>query len=140
MRYSAWCSDVCSSDLEGAPKWRVLPRNQQLSQLVSPVPSQLGLQNPDCSVMPVLIFTRDHRAQTIDGIVQAVKKFQRDNAGHGVAFKLASGNVGVLAATNEEIRARAPLVISWVHSPLALFMCLCFRNGVHGFCIVQDQN
>src|SRR3546814_4378239 len=56
---------------EGAPKWRVLPRNQQLSQLVSPVPSQLGLQNPDCSVMPVLIFTRDHRAQTIDGIVRS---------------------------------------------------------------------
>src|SRR3546814_4874112 len=71
--------------------------------------------------MPVLIFTRDHRAQTIDGIVQAVKKFQRDNAGHGVAFKLASGNVGVWAATNEEIRARELLVIIWVHATLALF-------------------
>src|SRR3546814_6087697 len=86
--------------------------------------------------MPVLIFTRDHRAQTIDGIVQAVKKFQRDNAGHGVAFKLASGNVGVWAATNEEIRARELLVIIWVHATLALFTWLSFRSGVAVFCIV----
>lgn len=127
---------VRSGWYEGAPKWRVLPRNQKLSQFVSQVPSQLGLQNPDCSVMPVLIFTRDHRAGTIDGIVRSVKTFQHDNAGHGVEFKLASGNVGVWAATNEEIRARELLVIIWVHATLALFAWLSFRSGVAVFCIV----
>nr|WP_241695958.1 MMPL family transporter [Solimonas terrae] len=121
---------------EGSPKWRVLPRNQNLSQLVAPVPSQLGLQNPDCSVMPVLIFTRDHRASTIDRVVNAVKTFARDNAGHGVDFQLASGNVGVWAATNEEIRARELLVIIWVHATLALFAWLSFRSGVAVFCIL----
>lgn len=127
---------VRSGWYEGAPKWRVLPRNQKLSQFVSQIPSQLGLQNPDCSVMPVLIFTRDHRAGTIDRIVKAVKDFQHDNAGHGVDFKLASGNVGVWAATNEEIRARELLVIIWVHATLALFAWLSFRSGVAVFCIV----
>ncbi|WP_028006491.1 efflux RND transporter permease subunit [Solimonas flava] len=121
---------------EGAPKWRVLPRNQDLSQLVSPIPSQLGLANPDCSVMPVLVFTRDHRAETIDRVVAAVKSFNKANAGAGVDFQLASGNVGVWAATNEEIRARELLVIIWVHATLALFAWLSFRSGVAVLCIL----
>ncbi|MGH8445786.1 MAG: efflux RND transporter permease subunit [Solimonas sp.] len=115
---------------EGAPKWRVLPRNQDLSQLVSPIPSQLGLSNPDCSVMPLLVFTRDHRAETIDRVVKVVKDFNQANADGGVDFQLASGNVGVWAATNEEIRARELLVIVWVHATLALFAWLSFRSGV----------
>ncbi|WP_084196816.1 efflux RND transporter permease subunit [Solimonas soli] len=121
---------------EGAPKWRVLPRNQDLSQLVSPIPSQLGLANPDCSVMPVLVFTQDHRAETIDRVVVAVKAFNKANAGAGVDFELASGNVGVWAATNEEIRARELLVIVWVHATLGLFAWLSFRSGVAVLCIL----
>jgi len=121
---------------EGAPKWRVLPRNQDLSQLVSPIPSQLGLANPDCSVLPVLVFTEDHRAETIDRIVAAVKVFNRDNAGEGVDFQLASGNVGVWAATNDEIRARELLVIIWVHATLGLFAWLSFRSRVAVLCIL----
>nr|WP_277346320.1 MMPL family transporter [Solimonas marina] len=127
---------VRSGWFEAAPKWRVLPRTQSLSELVSPIPSQLGLSNPDCSVMPVLIFTRDHRATTISQIVDAVKTFQHDNVGQGVDFKLASGNVGVWAATNEEIRARELLVIIWVHATLALFAWLSFRSGVAVLCIL----
>lgn len=121
---------------EGSPKWRVLPHTQNLSQLVSPIPSQLGLANPDCSVLPVLVFTQDHRAETIDRVVRVVKDFREANAGGGVDFELASGNVGVWAATNEEIRARELLVIVWVHATLALFAWLSFRSGTAVFCIL----
>jgi predicted RND superfamily exporter protein len=122
---------------DGSPKWRVLPRNQgAMAELVSPVPTSMGLNNPDCSVMPVLAFLRDHRADTIQQILDVVEQFQRDNADAGVDFKLASGNVGVMAATNAEIRQRELLVIIWVHMTLALFAWLSFRTLASVVCIL----
>ncbi len=122
---------------EGSLKWRVLPRNQDgLAHLVAPVPTSMGLNNPDCSVMPVLIFTTDHRAQTIERIVDAVERFDADTATSGVRFALASGNVGVMAATNAEIRARELLVIVWVHATLGLFAWLSFRTLASVVCIL----
>ncbi|SFF33271.1 hypothetical protein SAMN04488120_102231 [Fontimonas thermophila] len=122
---------------EEAPKWRVLPRNQAaLAPLVAPVPTALGLHNPDCSVMPVLVFTTDHRAETIDRVIERVKRFDAENRGSGVTFALASGNIGVMAATNEEIRARELLVIIWVHATLGLFAWLSFRTVASVVCIL----
>lgn len=122
---------------EGSIKWRVLPRNQGgLAHLVSPVPTAMGLQNPDCSVMPVLVFTTDHRAETIERIVDAVEDFAAADRDSGVDFKLASGNIGVMAATNDEIRAREILVIVWVHATLGLFAWLSFRTAASVICIL----
>lgn len=122
---------------EGSPKWRVLPRNEGgLAQLTAAVPSSLGLANPDCSVMPVLIFTADHKAATIERIVKATEAFAADNSDSGVELKLASGNVGVMAATNQEIRAREMWVIVWVHATLALFAWLSFRSLASVVCIL----
>jgi uncharacterized protein len=114
---------------EASPKWLVLPRNEgALAQIVAQVPPSSGLQNPDCSAMPVLVFTQDHRAETIEGIVDATRAFNEANAGGGASFALASGNVGVMAATNEEIKARELVVIVWVHLTLTLFVWVSFRS------------
>ena len=122
---------------EDAPKWRVLPRNEEgFGNVAGMVPSSLGLNNPDCSVMPVLIFTRDHRAETIQRIVDATKAFDQANRDSGVEFKLASGNVGVMAATNEEIRASEIVVIVWVHLTLLIFVWISFRSLASVICII----
>ncbi|WP_051748648.1 efflux RND transporter permease subunit [Nevskia soli] len=122
---------------EGSPKWAVLPRNQAaLSQLTGRIPSGTGLQNADCSAMPVLIFTTDHRAETLSGIVDAVKRYNLDNLSNGVNFALASGNVGVMAATNEEIESREILVILWVHLTLLVFVWISFRSWASVVCII----
>lgn len=122
---------------EDSPQWRVLPRNQDaLAPLVSPVPTALGLHNADCSVMPVLVFTTDHRAETIERIIDTVERFDDANRASGVEFRLASGNIGVMAATNEEIRARELLVIIWVHATLGLFAWLSFRTAASVVCIL----
>jgi predicted RND superfamily exporter protein len=125
---------------EGAPKFKVLPRNSaMLSALVGRVPASVGLQNLDCSVMPVLIFTADHRAETLARVVQAAKDFEaqnlRENPDTSVHFALASGNAGVAAATNEEIRAREIVVIVWVHLTLLVFVWLSFRSWQSVVCI-----
>jgi uncharacterized protein len=114
---------------EGNPKWLVLPRNEAaLAQTTAQVPPSTGLQNPDCSAMPVLIFTQDHRAETIERIVAASEAFDAANREAGARFALASGNVGVMAATNDEIRAREIVVIVWVHLTLLVFVWISFRS------------
>lgn len=122
---------------EGLPKWYVLPRNQNgLAHVIGPVPSSAGLQNPDCSLMPILIFTRDHRAETINRIMAASKTFNEESKDEGVNFALASGNVGVMAATNEEIKAREIVVIVWVHLTLLIFVWISFRSLAAVVCII----
>jgi predicted RND superfamily exporter protein len=114
---------------EGSPKWRVLSRNQSvLTQSVTYVPTTTGLLNSDCSVMPVMLFTEDHKAATIERIVREVKSFE---AGHGnpdVSFKLATGNVGVMAATNEAVAAAQWPIMACVFGATILMCFVSFRS------------
>jgi predicted RND superfamily exporter protein len=122
---------------EGSLKWRVLPRNQSmLVQAVSYVPTSSGLLNNDCSVMPVLIFTTDHKAQTIATIVSKVKEFREEYAADRVDFHLATGNVGVMEATNEEVQAAKFQILFYVFSAIILLCLLSFRSIVATLCVV----
>ncbi len=122
---------------EGSLKWAVLPRNKAaFAEMINPLPTSLGLANPDCSAMPILLFTTDHRAETILRITQATERFNAENKDGGVNFALASGNVGVMAATNDEIRAREIWVIVWVHLTLLLFVWVSFRSFAAVVCII----
>ncbi|HVT36024.1 MAG TPA: MMPL family transporter [Nevskiaceae bacterium] len=66
---------------EAAPKFKVLPRNQYtMVQAITPLPTSSGLLNPDCSALAVFVFTKDHRAATLERIVDTVKQYNKDNA------------------------------------------------------------
>ncbi|HEY4997529.1 MAG TPA: MMPL family transporter, partial [Usitatibacter sp.] len=85
---------------EGNVKWRALPRDPQvMAQAVTPIDTSTGLLNPDCSAMQVLINTKDQQGETIAGLVRAVKDFAAANDSERLRFKLATGNMGVSAAT-----------------------------------------
>lgn len=122
---------------EGSLKWRVLSRIPDvLTQSVTYVPTDSGLLNGDCSVIPVMIFTSDHKAGTIAGIVEAVKTFNKDFGTKDVQFKLATGNVGVHAATNEAISAAQFPMLIYVFSAI-IFLCLItFRSIRATLCII----
>ena len=122
---------------EGSLKWRTLPRNQYtLVQAVSPVPTSSGLLNFDCSVMPVSIYTVDHKAETIERIVDAVKDFSASNPNERIAFRLASGNVGVMAATNEEVDASQFPIIGYVYAAVIVLCLASFRSVAATVCII----
>ncbi len=127
---------------EGSPDWAVLPRNQYaIVQAISPVPSSAGLQNPDCSVMPIIVFTRDHKAGTLEGIIAAAEEFRAEvaqeyDADPPVHFALASGNVGVMAATNEVIKAEEKPILLWVYLAVGLMCWLSFRSLSAIICIM----
>ncbi len=81
---------VNSAFSEGVPKFRVLPRNQYVMvQAITPIPTSSGLLNPDCSAMAVFLFTKDHKATTLNRLTDKVKAFNQENAEQW--FELNSG-------------------------------------------------
>mgnify|MGYP001818637665 FL=1 len=122
---------------EGNPNWQVLPRNQQvLVQAITPVDTSTGLLNEDCSAMPVLIFTSDHKARTVARIVGGVKRFDAENANEQLRFRLASGNVGVMAATNEAVDAAQFPMLVYVYAAIIALCLITFRSVRATLCIV----
>ncbi|MFO7813391.1 MAG: MMPL family transporter [Pelovirga sp.] len=122
---------------EGSLKWRVLPRNQSsMVQAVGYVPTSTRLLNSDCSVMPVMIFTEDHKAQTIDRVVATVKQYRDDHPAENIHFRLATGNVGVMAATNEEVSASQFPILLYVFGAVTLLCFIQFRSLRAILCIL----
>jgi len=122
---------------EGSLKWRVLSRNQYvLAQSVTPFDTSTGLLNSDCSVMAVYVFTKDHKATTIAGIVDAVKQYQLEKTQTKVDFRLASGNVGVMAATNEAVSAAQIPMLIYVYVAIIILCVIGFRSLLGTLCIV----
>ncbi len=114
---------------EGSLKWRVLPRNQQvLVEAVQYIPTSSGLLNADCSVMPVMIFTADHKAETIRHVTDTIKTFQAAHGSERVNFRLATGNVGVMAATNEEVSDAQFPILAYVFLAIIALCVLTFRS------------
>jgi uncharacterized protein len=122
---------------EGNPNWRVLSRDPQvLAQSVTPVDTGTGLLNTDCNAMQILIFTRDHQGTTIAHIVREVKEFIAANRSETLELKLASGNVGVMAATNEAVDAAEVTMLLMLFGAISLLCFLEFRNWQATLCIV----
>lgn len=122
---------------EGNLRWRALARDPQvLAQSVTPIDTGTGLLNPDCSAMQVLAFTSDHQGATIKNIVKAIKDYSAANKSDKVEFKLASGNVGVMAATNEAVDAAEWQMLAAIFGALFLMCMLTFRSVAATLCIL----
>ena len=116
---------------EGNPKLQALPRDAKALQVaVGYLPEAGGLFNRACTMMAANIYLADHKATTIEPAVQAVKDFRRqyDPTPLGVKLRLASGNVGVLAATNEEVEARELPMMLYVYAAIVLLVLLAYRD------------
>jgi len=148
---------------EGSLKWRALPRNTEvMRQSLSSVETDSGLlDSPECRAMPIIIFTEDHKAETIIRVVDAVKKFRADNKTFDINFKvdraaaeaaalakgeeyrtdqvnlrLATGSVGVAAAINETVSALEKPMLYLLYAAVFLMCILSFKNPLAAACIV----
>ena len=114
---------------EGNLKWRDIPRNPgQLGQSTRYIETSTGLLNADCNVIPVMLFLRDHKAATIERVVKAVKDWRTANPTPGAAFKLATGNVGVMASTNEVVEAKEFWILGGVFAAVIVMCLITFRS------------
>ena len=129
---------VFNNYVESNPKLNALPRESQaLVVTVQPFPSSTGLLNEDCSAIPVLIFTQDHKAETIDHIVAAVEQFIGELPDDApVQFKLATGNVGVMAAVNDVIEDTEATVLLWLFLGIGVCVLASFRSLAGLICVL----
>ena len=122
---------------EGYPAWRALSRNEQvLVQALARVETSTGLLNSDCSVIPVMVYTEDHKAGTIERVVGEVKAWREQFEPENMSFRLATGNVGVMAAMNEEVAAAQFPILIYVFGAVILLCWLSFRSLRAVACIV----
>lgn len=118
-------------------KWRVLSRNPQvLAQSVTPIDTATGLLNTDCSAMQVMIFTADHTGETLARIVDAAQAFNAQHGSESLQFKLATGNAGVMAATNEAVDAAEVTMLIWLFAAISLLVLWEFKSLTAWLCIV----
>ncbi|MCG9738981.1 MMPL family transporter [Shewanella insulae] len=114
---------------EGNPKWQVLPRTTaSLVQAVGQIPTTSGLLDGNCSVMPVYLFLTDHKAETIELVIDKVKTLSAQMDNDKLKFRLASGPVGVMAATNEAVaEAQLPMML-YVYGAVFVLCLISFRS------------
>ncbi len=132
---------------EGNLKWRALSRNNYvMRQSLANIETDTGLLNKDCSAMPVMVFTADHKATTINRLVKAINEFkqkhppQYDKAGKimpgSVNFRMATGNVGVMAATNDVVKAAQMPMLIMVYLAIIVLCLITFRTVAGTLAIV----
>lgn len=126
-----------SGQNEQSLKWMFLPNNTQVLILITNlIETVTGLLNNDCSYMPVYLFTTDHKATTISHIISELKRYNKENPHPEITYELATGNVGVMAATNEAVEAAQIPMLVYVYAAI-IFLCLMtFRSIRATICIV----
>lgn len=114
---------------EGNPKWVALPVDElSLGEAVRQVPEGLRLYNADCSLLPVNLYLADHKASTLKTVVEAVQQYRAEHPMVGVNVRLASGNAGVQAATNEIVESSELPMMLYVYLTIVLLVFVVYRD------------
>ncbi|HEN8797837.1 TPA: MMPL family transporter [Pseudomonas putida] len=114
---------------EGNPKMAAVPIDpMNYAALATEVARTPGLVRTDCSMSAVHLYLADHKATTINRVVEAAKAFRSEYPQPGLSIRLASGNAGVLAAINEEVEKSETPMLLYVYAAIALLVFAVYRD------------
>ncbi len=114
---------------EGNPKWQALPRDaRSMASFIGLAGEGSGLYDPRCSVLPVNVSLADHKAVTLKAVVDAAKRYRQENVNDTVKVRLASGNAGVQAATNEVLEHTELPMMLYVYVTILLLVLITYRD------------
>lgn len=115
---------------EGYPKMDVVPIDPtNHAALAVEIGRNRGYTNKDCSMTAAHLYLTDHKAATIKRVLAAVRTYFKDNPmPRGVELRLAAGNAGVLAATNDVLeRSELPMML-YVYAAIIALVLLVYRD------------
>ncbi len=120
---------------EGSLKWATISRNQRLlGTTFNQMPT--ALMNTTCSLLPVAIFLDDHKAETLQTVVDAAQEFAASVDRDGIQFALAAGNAGIEAATNQEIASAQTKMMLLIYGVVCALILVSFASWRAVVCIV----
>ncbi len=121
---------ITAGSFEGSPKWLTINRNQDVLNFAG---QQTSVNNPDlfnleCSVMPVIAYLADHKAETLERVVAATSAFAAQHDGKDRVFLLAAGSAGIEAATNIVVRSAWREMLVYVYAAVIVLCFVTFRS------------
>jgi predicted RND superfamily exporter protein len=120
---------------EGNPKWYELQNNQAMLNMIT-AGAPRGLYNENCSLLTLYAYLTDHKAATLNRLVQHVEQFAAANNNDEVQFLLAAGNAGIEAATNIVVKQASHEMLFWVYGAVILLCLITFRSWRATLCAV----
>ena len=127
--------EVMAGINEGYIKWQSLFRNQDtinyaVSELVP------DFVDPACSIWPMQVYLADHKATTLNGVVEALEQFHADWPSQRIEFLGAAGSAGFEAATNIVVKQANRDMLYYVYGAVVLLCILTFRSITGVVCAV----
>jgi predicted RND superfamily exporter protein len=114
---------------EGNPKMNAIPIDPgNYAALATEIGRMRGYMRKDCSMTAVHLFLNDHKATTINRVIDKVKAFRAENKLEGVTIRLASGNAGVLAAVNDEVEHSEWPMMMYVYAAIVFLVAMVYRD------------
>lgn len=120
---------------EGSFKWFELSPDQQfLDSTLQRAPA--GLINTNCSLTPMIVYLDDHKAETLNRVIDEMKSLIEAYPSEDYTFLLAAGNAGVEAATNEVIEKAKTVMLLSVYAVVSFLCLVTFRSIAAVICII----
>jgi predicted RND superfamily exporter protein len=128
---------VIAGNNEGNPRWSAIPNSERgLQQGSRAYSSELGMVTDGCQQMQILVFLTDHEGATVAHVVKELKRIVAADVTPGVNFRLAGGNAGIMAASNEAVDRAEVMMLAALFGSVALFCWLTFRSLRAVLCIL----
>jgi predicted RND superfamily exporter protein len=120
---------------EGNPKWyELLPTQSMLNSVTNQVPPELF--NSSCNTLSLMVYLKDHKADTLQAVVEKTQAFANANSTKDFKFLLAAGSAGVEAATNIVVEKANREMLFWVYGAVVLLCLVTFRSWRAVICAV----
>lgn len=121
---------VTSGTFEGSPKWFTLNRNQDVLNHGAHQSYQNNPDffNPECTVIPVVAYLSDHKAETLERVVATVEDFSAKHNTSDRKFLLAAGSAGIEAATNIVVKDANRTMMLYVYAAVTILCFVTFRS------------
>ncbi|MBD5805072.1 MMPL family protein [Azoarcus sp. Aa7] len=115
---------------EGNPKWQAVADTQSIvdAQINNALAWNSEFLNNLCTLSPVLAYLSDHKAETLDAVVQAASEFAAKHDNDERKFLLAAGSSGIDAATNIVVREANRTMLLYVYASVILLCAIAFRS------------
>ncbi len=126
-----------SGNNEANPNWAALQRTEAALRTGGRAANpENGLNSHGCQTIHIPIYLTDHQGPTLKHVVDEAQRFIDNDNTPNITFRLAGGNAGVAAATNEAVEhAEVQMMIS-IFSSITVLCWLTFRSWRAVLCVI----
>ncbi|MBN2791431.1 MAG: RND family transporter [Desulfuromonadales bacterium] len=120
---------------EGNFKWlELIPNQGALGGVQTRAPREMFNQSGD--LLTLYVYLKDHKADTLNRVVEHVSVFAQNNDTADVRFRMAAGSAGIDAATNIVVEKSNRIMVLLIYAAVILLCFVTFRSWRAVLCAV----